>query len=450
MRGQNKFFKAVLILGDIFVIYVALFLALAVRNKNLAQHVNGFFYSFLVLYALWLIIIFILNLYDLHFFKKPIDFFFSLAIFSVLAFLFGVAYFYFRPQPNVTPKTILILDVLIFDILFVFWRYVFNLFLEAKDIKDKIVIIGNNLKLNEIMPRINKSYEVLALFDPGHSVIGDFLPKKLFTSDIEKLKNIVLQEKANSVLLAVDPYTNKDLIKKIFSNLPLTLNYIDFNDLYEFITKKVCLENLDEAWFLQKISKPEDKFEQVVKRLFDIIFSLAGLIVFIIFLPFVAFAIKMEIAGPVLYKQKRFGKNGKIITIYKFGTMFGNEKKENDKKLWRSNDKSQITKVGNFLRKTHIDEIPQAINILKGELSFVGPRAEWVELAKDFEKEIPFYKQRYLVKPGLFGWAQINFPASKSVNEAKEKFEYDLYYIKNYSLLLDIEIILKAIKLFWW
>ena len=106
--------------------------------------------------------------------------------------------------------------------------------------------------------------------------------------------------------------------------------------------------------------------------------------------------------------------------------------------------------IGKILRKLHLDELPQAWNIFKGELSFVGPRTEWIEFAKIFEKEIPFYKQRYLVKPGLFGWAQINFPASKSVDEAKEKFEYDLYYIKNHSLLLDLEIILKTIKLFLW
>ena len=132
--------------------------------------------------------------------------------------------------------------------------------------------------------------------------------------------------------------------------------------------------------------------------------------------------------------------------LYKFRTMA--EDRNQDKEIWREKNKDNITSVGRILRKIHLDELPQAWNIFKGDLSFVGPRAEWLELAKVFEQEIPFYKQRYLVKPGLFGWAQINFPASKSVDEAKEKFEYDLYYIKNHSLLLDLEIILKAVKLF--
>ena len=116
--------------------------------------------------------------------------------------------------------------------------------------------------------------------------------------------------------------------------------------------------------------------------------------------------------------------------------------------IWREKDSSCITRVGKFLRATHIDELPQSWSIIKGDLSFVGPRPEWIEMAKKFEQEIPFYRQRYLVKPGIIGWAQINFPASRSVKEATEKFEYDLYYIKNQSLLLDAEIILKAVKLF--
>ena len=426
--------------------YAALFLALAIRNKNLLVRFNGFFYSFLALYFFWLVVIFILNLYDLHFLKKPIDFFFGLAVFSALAFLSGTAYFYFRPQLDIAPKTILILNVLIFDILFVCWRYSFNLFLEARGVKDKIVIIGDNLKLKEIMPQINKSYEVLAFFCQNPVEAKGFIPEEILTSDMEELKNIVLQKKPASVLLAADPYADKDLIKKIFSSLPLTLNYISFNDLYEFMTKKVSLQNLDEAWFLQKISKPEKKPEQIVKRLFDVILSLAGLIIFMVFLPFAAIAIKIEDKGPIFYTQKRVGKNGKFILIRKFRTM--KEVENKDKEILRHADKDNVTKTGKILRKLHLDELPQAWNILKGDLSFVGPRPEWTELAKIFEKEIPFYKQRYLVKPGLFGWAQINFPASLSVDKEKEKLEYDLYYIKNHSLLLDTEIILKAMKLF--
>ena len=133
--------------------------------------------------------------------------------------------------------------------------------------------------------------------------------------------------------------------------------------------------------------------------------------------------------------------------IYKFRTMRSEGTK--DHHTVREPTSNTVTAVGTFLRKSHLDELPQAWNMLKGEISFVGPRAEPAILADVFEKEIPFFKQRYLVKPGLFGWAQIHLPAYLSVEKEKEKIEYDLYYIKNHSLLLDLEIILKAIKLFF-
>ena len=400
---KSNFFKIILFVGDVGLMYFALFLAVLFRQKDLLGQFNEFFYNFLILYILWIFVIFVLSLYDLRFFKKPIDFIFNLIIFSVLAFFIGVTYFYFRPSFGITPKTILLLNVLIFDVLFLIWRYLFNIFLEFKGVKEKVVIIGSHKKLDEILPQVKKTYEVVAV---------------LSASEALKSKNVVAG------------------------------NYIRIDDLYESITKKVSLDHLEEVWFLEKFSKPENIFFKIIKRVFDLFFGVIGLILFIVSFPFAAIAIKMETGESIFYKQKRFGKNGKVIMIYKFGTMFGNDDKENDKKLWRSSDKKQITKTGNFLRKTHIDELPQALNLLKGDLSFVGPRAEWVEQANIFEKEIPFYKQRYLVKPGLFGWAQINFKASQSVDEAKEKFEYDLYYIKNRSLLLDLEIILKSMRLF--
>jgi len=448
MKGQSKFFKMILFLGDIFVMCAALFLALVARNENLSMRFGEFFYSFVFLYVFWLILIFILNLYDLYFFKKTTDFFFSVAIFSVLAFLSGVVYFYFRPHPEIAPKTILILNVIIFGILFTCWRCVFRLFMESNGIKSKIVIIGNRPQLGKMMPQISKNYEVMAFFCPGNVQAPEFIPKQIFISDFKQLADIILQKKVESVLLAFDPRAEKDYGKTFFSDLPPTLSYIDFDDLCEQITRKISLEQIDEAWFLQKASKPENKLEQIVKRLFDIIFSSIALVLYALFFPLLAILIKIDSKGPVLYCHQRVGKGGKQFTLCKFRNMTASA--DQYSKVWRERDENNITKVGKFLRRTHLDELPQAWNLFRGDLSFVGPRPEWSELAKVFEKEIPFYSHRYLVKPGLLGWAQINFPASKSVHEAKGKFEYDLYYIKNHSLLLDAEIILKAARLFFW
>jgi lipopolysaccharide/colanic/teichoic acid biosynthesis glycosyltransferase len=194
------------------------------------------------------------------------------------------------------------------------------------------------------------------------------------------------------------------------------------------LAKKIPLTLINEEWFLENIIKKESRVDYLLKRSFDIFFACFGLLVVIFLFPFLAFLIKIDSPGSIFYSQKRLGKDKKIFTLYKFRTM--KEVPKEKERIWREKEKDQITRVGKFLRKTHLDELPQCWNILKGELSFVGPRPEWIELAKIFEKEIPFYSQRYLIKPEFTGWAQLNFPPSISVKEAKEKFEYDIYYLK--------------------
>jgi len=445
---QKKYASIIIFLGDVLVAYVSLYLALTVRSSGLICDFKNIFYVFLPVYIFWLAVIFVLNLYDLNFLKKPLDFTFNIIIFSFVAVFSGMAYFYFRPDFGLTPKTILVLNVLIFDILFFLWRHLFNFVLEIRGVKEKMVIIGFKPELEEILPQINKNYDISAVFYPayfqGQGKYQFVVPGVSALEDIGELKKIIGEKGVSSVLLAT---TSNDLIGEIFSNLPLRLEYIYFNDLYEAITKKVSVKYLDEAWFLEKISRPEDRLEQVIKRLFDIFFSLIGSVLLVVFLPFIALAIKIDSKGGVFFTQRRPGKDGELFTIYKFRTLTDNPK---DSGLWREKKGANITRVGKFLRKSHLDELPQAWNILKGDMSFVGPRPEPLEHAKIFENEIPFYMQRYLIKPGLLGWAQINFKASKSVQEGYEKFEYDLYYIKNRSILFDIEIVLKAVKLFLW
>jgi len=210
--------------------------------------------------------------------------------------------------------------------------------------------------------------------------------------------------------------------------------------------RKIRLEDINSEWVKNNILANKNIFYLLFKNLADIFFGIVGFIFFILLFPFIGILIKLDSAGSILFLQPRFGKNKKEFILYKFRTMQENGREQLD--LWREKNKNNITRVGAFLRKTHLDELPQAINLLKGDISFIGPRAEWTELAKNFETEIPHYKTRYLVKPGMMGWAQINFKASQSVEEAKKKFEYDLYYIKNQSILLDLEIILKSPKLF--
>jgi exopolysaccharide biosynthesis polyprenyl glycosylphosphotransferase len=175
------------------------------------------------------------------------------------------------------------------------------------------------------------------------------------------------------------------------------------------------------------------------KRLFDILLSLAGLIILIIVFPFMASAIKIESKGPVIYKQTRTGLHGRQFTIYKFRTMYVDAEKEGP--CWAQKNDPRVTKAGSFLRRTRIDEMPQFINILKGDMSFIGPRPERPCFTYQYEREIPGFVNRLQVKPGITGWAQVNGGYELS---PKEKLDLDIFYLSNMSPLLDLEILIKT------
>lgn len=180
------------------------------------------------------------------------------------------------------------------------------------------------------------------------------------------------------------------------------------------------------------------------KRAFDVAAALTLIVAFSWLLILTAIAIRLDSAGPSLYRQSRVGKDGKIFQIFKFRSMRTDAEKNGAQ--WASADDDRITRVGRFIRRTRIDEIPQAFNILNGEMSFVGPRPERPEFVATLEKEIPHYHDRHLVKPGITGWAQVRHSYTASVDGARDKLCYDLFYVKHFSLLLDILIVLMTVR----
>jgi lipopolysaccharide/colanic/teichoic acid biosynthesis glycosyltransferase len=182
----------------------------------------------------------------------------------------------------------------------------------------------------------------------------------------------------------------------------------------------------------------------LVKRFLDILGGLVGLIIFFIFFPFAALAILIDSGLPIFYSQPRLGQGGRIFNIYKFRTMRQDAEADGKARPTMEND-PRVTRVGDFLRKVRLDELPQFLNILRGEMSLVGPRAERPELVQSFQRQVPFYRARLLAKPGLTGWAQINYGYVATVRDTEVKIEYDLYYIKHRSLPMDITIVLRTI-----
>jgi len=430
--SKKYFLKLILFIGDIVLMYSALLLTLAIREGDFTFlpgiQTRIFLVHFSVIYLFWLVMLFAFDFYEISFFKKNFDFFRNLALFLVFATGFGIAYFYLQPELVIAPKTILFLNVLFFIFFFCGWRYLFSYILKLKNLKEKIVIIGEQKEIKEILPKISEQ---------GYEIIG-------IISKASQLKQIVTKEKIDLVVFTSEFYKNKELIQQFFSELPFNLNYINFIDFYEALTQKALVEGIDEIWFLENIFRKESKINKLFKRGFDVIFSFLGILITLILFPFIALIIKITSPGPVFYFQKRVGKDGKIFTLYKFRTMIQGAEKNGPE--WIAGNDFRITKFGKFLRETHLDELPQFYNILKGEISFVGPRPERPEFVALLKKEISYYEIRHFIKPGLTGWAQIKYHYGASVDEAKEKLRYELYYLKNQSFIFDLAILLKTIQ----
>lgn len=425
--AKKNFLKIILLTGDIALMYFVLFLTLTIRPGN----INLFLIHFSIIYLFWLLILFIFDFYEISYVKRTTDFFRKLGLFLIFATAFSIAYFYLQPELAIAPKTILFLYLLIFTFLFSCWRYFFTSLLRLKNLKEKVIIVGDCERekgLQDFLSSIQgNGYEVISLI-----------------SNASQLE-VVEKKEVDLIVLTADFYKNKKLIHQFFSKLPFDANYISFVDFYESLTGKIFVDSLDEIWFFENVFRQESKINQILKRGFDLFFTLLGLLIAIILFPLIALSIKIDSPGPVIYSQKRIGKNGKVFILYKFRTMVVDAEKDGPQ--WTRENDSRITRVGKILRALHLDELPQLYNILRGDISFIGPRPERPEFVFLLKKEIPYYDIRHLVKPGLTGWAQIKYHYGASVEEAKEKLKYELYYLKNQSLALDLVIFLKTIQL---
>ncbi len=440
--------KYILLFGDIAILYASLYLTLLIRYGQEGashwwpQHIIPFTAIFIV----WLIIFYISNLYDLTIAVNNARFYTHTAISLLFAFLLGSAFFYLMPNLEIAPKKNLLIDIAITAVLFLTWRQLYNKILKSYLPKNKIALIGFNDKAKELIKYFNDNSH-LGLQISFVLYNGDIYEQGLYDvnhfQDINKIKEYLTAEKISTVILTDDARTSKEIRSKLFDCLHLGVSFISLPQFYEKITGKVPVESINQMWFIENLREGGKLWFDKLKRVYDVFIALFIFVVTITFWPVIALIIKLESRGPVFYLQERVGKNGKIINLIKFRTMY---EEGNTRRPTTPRD-SRITRFGYFLRNTRIDEIPQVINIIKGDMSFIGPRPERPELVKELQEKIPFYKERTLIKPGISGWDQVcGEYHSPSVEDTIKKLQYDLYYTKNRSLFLDLLIILKTIK----
>ena len=223
---------------------------------------------------------------------------------------------------------------------------------------------------------------------------------------------------------------------------------IDFLTFWERETGRIDLDAIEPNWLVYSGGFRTSLLRRVAQRSLDVLVSILGLVATCLLMPIVAILIKLDSPGPILYRQERVGKNGQIFQILKFRSMQADA--EQDKPRWAEHRDPRVTRIGGLLRRTRIDEVPQLLNVLKGDMSFVGPRPERPPFVAAFERQIPFYNVRHSVRPGITGWAQINYEYAASLADTKRKLEYDLFYVKNHSVFLDLAIMLQTLRIILW
>jgi exopolysaccharide biosynthesis polyprenyl glycosylphosphotransferase len=312
--------------------------------------------------------------------------------------------------------------------------------------KQNVLIFGSNHIENNVQEDLicDLNYEYKGYISDNVSKATKYL-----LGSYDDMENIIKEQEID-MLVIVEEIGNEDFkkyLKRIFDLKINGLKVLSYRDFNESIQKKIDITKIDEEWLLESngFDILNNESQKNIKRVFDLIIAVILIIMTIPILLITAIIIKLESPGPVVFKQFRIGKNMKKFKIYKFRSMRVHDSNKYSK--YTLNNDERVTRFGKFIRKTRIDELPQLFCVLKGTMSFVGPRPEWDELVEEYEKKIPYYNLRHLIKPGITGWAQVMYPYGECVEDAQRKLEYDIYYLKNQDFLMDILTIMKTAKI---
>jgi exopolysaccharide biosynthesis polyprenyl glycosylphosphotransferase len=310
------------------------------------------------------------------------------------------------------------------------------------------VIVGFNSKAQEVHDQIIEhpalGLDVEAYVAVNHENIGKSYKGIRVKGSLEELLDIVYKNKASEVIIALEK-ENHDLLVDVISRLEnkgIGLKIVP--DLYEILSGQARTSQLYGIPLIDIMPELMPEWEKKLKRISDVVISFLILVLTLPMSFFVAIAIKLNSKGPVLFKQERIGMNGKKFKIYKFRSMYQDAEK-NTGPVWSTKNDPRVTRVGKILRKLRIDEIPQFVNVLKGEMSLVGPRPERPYFVEQLSGQIPYYQRRLKVRPGITGWAQVKHKYDESIEDVKVKLRYDLFYIENMSLRMDIKILARTI-----
>jgi len=436
---------ALLFLGDIGTFAVSLVLTLALRYGTafdldiLNDHVG----PFSLLFAVWALVFYMSGLYG----KRILLFRSSLADAIVKTQIFNIVlaalFFFFVPGIGIAPKTNLLIYLVVSLLLILFWRLTLYPRLSIPRYREAALLIADGEEADELMHEVNENKRYHLRF--AHTVS----PASLSEQSLNTLTTTINDEHISLIVTDTENIQTEQFLRDLYTltSASKPIQFLSFTDVYEDVFDRIPLSYLRPGWFLKYANRKSSLLYATAKRTIDIIGALVMGAITLVSAPVIWVLNGFEGPGPLFISQDRIGYRGSKVVTLKFRSM-----QANDAGAWTGETKNKVTRVGNILRRTSLDEFPQFWNVLKGEVSLIGPRNDIKVLGERLAEALPNYNFRYTVRPGITGWAQINQQyeqghiSPQSIEETKMRLAYDFYYLKHRSLGLDVVIALKTIK----
>lgn len=445
----------ILLLGDLFVAAIALFLALYIWAAGDAwmefslQFITDrppLWYFMLPFFWVMLLV----ELYDVHRASNRRE---TLKGIGLATLIYALIYllFYFTSAPNSLPRRGVSVFIVFAAAFTMLWRLGYIRMFTAPHLLRRVLIIGAGKAGKTLVDVIAELWPppffTVGLIDDDPEKLGHNLGNYTIIGNSKRLLAVIDEYQVTDLILAITGEMKGEMFQAILTAQERGINLSPMPQVYEELLARVPIFLLEAEWIVRSFVEKThtSTLYQLTKSLIDFAGGLLGTLIMLVFYPFISLAIILESGFPVFFTQERLGRGGQSYKMVKFRTMERDAERDGEARMAEEKDQ-RVTKVGWFLRKTHLDELPQFFNVLRGEMSLVGPRAERPQLVAHFQKEIPFYRARLLVKPGITGWAQINYGYAGTVHETAIKLEYDLYYIEHRNLFMDISIILRTMS----
>lgn len=447
--------RLLLMFGDVLAVMLSVLFALRIwawvaRTAFRPEFVLRNGYLFVVLIALWLFLASVNDLYVLQVAASRTQTLRRLILVNLQLFFVYVLIFFLSPR-DALPRLFVLYYAVLSIVIIAAWRFTRPALMGWASEPRRTLIVGGNAAAAALVQAIRehaaRDYELKGIIGTSES-LGQTIEDIPVVGIHSDLMNFVARDRITELVITSTRDLTGELYLSVMDAYERGIKVLPMTLLYERMTGRVPVMHIQDDWPIVLLADQDDhpmvEVDRILKRLIDIVLSLIGMIGFLLILPVIALLIRLDSQGTIFYSQDRVGLNGRIFRIYKFRSMVTDAEADTGAVFSKPGD-PRITRVGGFMRKTRLDELPQFINVLRGEMSLIGPRPERPEHVARLSEKIPFYRTRLIVRPGLSGWAQVKYNYGANDEDALVKLEYDLYYIRHQSLLLDMNIIVRTI-----